>query len=42
MPPETPAGHRLLVVDDEQNLAELVTMAVRFEGFAVQTATTGR
>jgi two-component system OmpR family response regulator len=40
--PEDPAAHRLLVVDDEESLAELVTVALRFQGFAVQTATTGR
>jgi two-component system OmpR family response regulator len=40
--PDTPAGHRVLVVDDEQNLAEVVTMALRFQGFSVETAATGR
>jgi two-component system, OmpR family, response regulator len=34
-------GTRVLVVDDEQNIAEVVTMALRFEGFVVQTAATG-
>ena len=34
--------HRVLVVDDEPNLAEVVTMALRFQGFTVQTAGTGR
>jgi two-component system OmpR family response regulator len=34
--------HRVLVVDDEPSLAELVTMALRFEGFEVQSAGTGR
>lgn len=32
---------RLLVVDDEQNLAELVSMALRYEGWEVATAHTG-
>jgi two-component system OmpR family response regulator len=43
--PQTPAdgdGHRVLVVDDEPNLAEVVTMALRFQGFTVETAATGR
>jgi two-component system, OmpR family, response regulator len=33
---------RVLVVDDELNIAELVSMALRYEGFAVETAGTGR
>jgi two-component system, OmpR family, response regulator len=33
---------RVLVVDDEPNLAEVVTMALRFHGFTVQTAASGR
>jgi two-component system, OmpR family, response regulator len=32
---------RVLVVDDEVNLAELVSMALRYEGFEVQQAHTG-
>jgi two-component system OmpR family response regulator len=32
---------RVLVVDDELNIAELVSMALRYEGFAVETAGTG-
>ena len=39
---DAPAGHRVLVVDDEQNLVEVVTMALRFQGFTVETAATGR
>ena len=35
-------GNRVLVVDDEANLAEVVTMALRFQGFTVETAATGR
>jgi two-component system OmpR family response regulator len=40
--PDRSARHRVLVVDDEQNLAEVVTMALRFQGFTVETAATGR
>jgi two-component system OmpR family response regulator len=36
------SGTRVLVVDDEHNIAEVVTMALRFEGFAVHTASCGR
>jgi two-component system OmpR family response regulator len=32
---------RVLVVDDEANLAELLTMALRYEGWEVKTANTG-
>ncbi len=35
-------GARVLVVDDEPNITELVAMALRYEGFDVKTATTGR
>jgi two-component system OmpR family response regulator len=37
-----PDAPRVLVVDDELNIAELVSMALRYEGFAVETAGTGR
>jgi two-component system, OmpR family, response regulator len=40
--PEGADGRRVLVVDDEPNLAEVVTMALRFQGFTVETAGTGR
>jgi two-component system OmpR family response regulator len=40
--PESADGPRLLVVDDEPNIAEVVTMALRFNGFTVETAATGR
>jgi len=40
--PESGDGRRVLVVDDEPNLAEVVTMALRFNGFTVETAATGR
>jgi two-component system OmpR family response regulator len=33
---------RILVVDDEQNIVEVIAMALRFQGFAVETAATGR
>jgi two-component system OmpR family response regulator len=32
---------RVLVVDDEPNLVEVVAMALRFQGFEVETATSG-
>jgi two-component system OmpR family response regulator len=35
-------GARVLVVDDEPNITELVSMALRYEGFTVKTAATGR
>jgi two-component system, OmpR family, response regulator len=39
---ETPTAHRVLVVDDEPNLLEVVSMALRFQGFTVETAASGR
>jgi two-component system OmpR family response regulator len=33
---------KVLVVDDELNITELVAMALRYEGFNVETALTGR
>ncbi len=38
----TQNGTRVLVVDDEPNITELVAMALRYEGFTVQTAASGR
>jgi two-component system, OmpR family, response regulator len=35
-------GERILVVDDEENIVELISMALRFQGFAVETAANGR
>lgn len=32
----------MLVVDDESNITDLVSMALRYEGFEVETAATGR
>ena len=34
--------HRVLVVDDEPNIVDVVSMALRFQGFAVESAGTGR
>jgi two-component system OmpR family response regulator len=36
------SGQRVLVVDDEQNIADLVATALRYEGFDVAMATDGR
>ena len=33
---------RILVVDDEPNIADVVSMALRFQGFEVETAGTGQ
>ena len=33
---------RVLVVDDEPNLVEVLTMALRFQGYAVESAASGR
>lgn len=35
-------GSRVLVVDDESSITELVSMALRYEGYEVSTAATGR
>jgi two-component system, OmpR family, response regulator len=42
MMPVNKDGARVLVVDDEPNITELVAMALRYEGFTVKTAATGR
>ena len=34
--------NRILVVDDEQNICEVITMALRYQGFTAETAATGR
>jgi two-component system OmpR family response regulator len=39
---ESAAGQRVLVVDDEPNLLEVVSMALRFHGFTVEGAGSGR
>jgi two-component system, OmpR family, response regulator len=37
-----PNGHRVLVVDDEPSITDLVALALRYEGFEVAKAGTGR
>jgi two-component system OmpR family response regulator len=39
---ENAAPLRVLVVDDEPNLVEVVSMALRYQGFGVETAGNGR
>ena len=34
----TPESHRVLVVDDEPNIADVISMALRFQGFTVESA----
>src|SRR3954465_12159695 len=40
----TPAAEelRILVVDDEPNILDVISMALRFQGFRVETAANGR
>jgi two-component system, OmpR family, response regulator len=38
---ETAESHRVLVVDDEPNIVDVVSMALRFQGFEVDSAGTG-
>ena len=38
---ESPDAHRVLVVDDEPNIVDVIAMALRFQGFAVESAGTG-
>jgi two-component system, OmpR family, response regulator len=40
--PAGAAAHRVLVVDDEPNIVEVITMALRFQGFEVESAGSGR
>jgi two-component system OmpR family response regulator len=40
--PESTAAHRVLVVDDEPNIVEVISMALRFQGFTVESASSGR
>ena len=40
--PQTAEQHRILVVDDEPNILDVITMALRFQGFEVETAANGR
>ena len=37
----TAEPNRILVVDDEDNIVDVITMALRFQGFAVDSAHTG-
>jgi two-component system, OmpR family, response regulator len=39
--PASPDSHRVLVLDDEPNILDVVSMALRFHGFEVETAATG-
>ena len=39
---DQPRTSRVLVVDDEPNIVEVIAMALRFQGFEVQTAASGR
>ena len=38
----TSGGHRILVVDDEPSIVDAVATALRYEGFEVEEASTGR
>jgi two-component system OmpR family response regulator len=38
---DSAASHRVLVVDDEPNIVDVVTMALKFQGFSVESAGTG-
>ncbi len=38
---DTAESHRILVVDDEPNIVDVVSMALRFQGFDVASAGTG-
>ncbi len=40
--PIRPGSERILVVDDEESITDLVATVLRYEGFQVQTASTGR
>ena len=39
--PATTDNQRVLVVDDEENIADVIAMALRYQGFTVETAGTG-
>jgi len=39
--PTATETHRILVVDDEANIADVIAMALRFQGFVVETASDG-
>src|SRR5437763_12835066 len=36
------AAHRVLVVDDEPNIVDVISMALRYQGFSVESAANGR
>lgn len=38
---ESKASHRILVVDDEKSISDLISTSLRFVGFEVRTAATG-
>ena len=40
-PTETTPEARVLVVDDEANIVELLSVSLKFQGFEVHTATNG-
>ena len=42
MGPSTSSPLRILVVDDEPNIVDVISMALRFQGFGVESAGTGR
>jgi len=42
MGPPTSSPLRILVVDDEPNIVDVISMALRFQGFGVESAGTGR
>lgn len=37
----TAPSHRVLVVDDEPNIVDVISMALRFQGFSIESAGTG-
>ncbi|HEX3509486.1 MAG TPA: response regulator transcription factor [Solirubrobacteraceae bacterium] len=39
---DTANANRVLVVDDEANICEVISMALRYQGFTVESAATGR
>jgi two-component system OmpR family response regulator len=39
--PQTAERHRVLVVDDEPNIVDVISMALRFQGFSVESASSG-
>jgi two-component system OmpR family response regulator len=41
MEPMNSSSHRILVVDDEPNIVDVISMALRYQGFEIATAGTG-